>query len=379
MKDKKLIAVVVACALPLLLFVVLMRQKSHLPTLIGVAQEGLNLSVTPDGRFLVQGDTGMMGQLLSYDLTHQRKNSLSPPAYTPGIGTHSMAVLADSHRIAGTGAQFEYQLQTSIAIYDLHNPKNFKIVAANQVAGPALAASPVDNTVAAFNSQGDLCFWDATTAQLMKSWKKIGDFTVNGRNKSVSIPQTLTFSPDGLLLAMAGRADFSQSAGIYKYQYYSGSIELRDVKTGAIVRNLEFPANQPANWPSSSAGWPPVISSLQFSPDGKLLATGCHGAGIAIWKVKDGQLYDIWIHPEHVVIENGRRTIRNMFGGGDLTFSPDSQFIAAASNYGQVNVWQINHGKLMRQIDATGPQTFLKNGKLLATSKDRQFVVFSVP
>ncbi len=379
MKAKRLVIIAIAIALPVVLLGVLSRQKSRLPTLLGLEQQGLNVIVTPDERFLVQGENGTVDQLLAFNLSTKQKSFLRPPSYVPEIGTKSLVALRDSHRIAGTGAQFEYLMQTSIAIYDLQNPKNFKLIASRQVAGPALAASPIDDTVAAFNSQGELCFWNATSGRLLKSWKNIGSSSKGrGRDMSMSVPQALAFSPDGALLAVAGRIDMFASGSKYGFQSYSAAIDLRDVKTGSIVRTLEFPAN-PANLPSAYSGWPPTLSSLQFSPDGKWLATACHGAGVAIWKVVDGQIYGVWFHPERVTIENGRRTVTNMFGGGGLTFSPDSRLVAAASNYAQINVWQIDNSELVRQIDAAGPLTFLKNGKLVASSRERQFMVFSVP
>lgn len=378
MQRKKFIVGGTILVLPLLLAVVLSRQKAQLPQLLSVEQQGRLIVVTPDGRFLIQGDDGIVGKIDAFDFSNSKQFFLRAPTSAPELGSHSLVAMSDSQQVAGTGAQFEYAAQSSIGIYALRNPQNFKIVAPLQVAGPALAASPKDDTLAVFNPQGDLCLWDVSSAQLVQRWKNLGSAVTKSGVKTVLVPQALAFAPDASLLARGGQITFTARGSTFGFYKAYAPVVLHDAKNGRVVRTLELPASRATPQPSLSA-WPPSIDTLRFSPDGKWLATDCNGSAVAIWNVASGQLHGIWDHPERMTIENGQRTVRHMYGGGGLSFSPDSQWLAAPSNYGQVDVWNLKSGALVRQIVAGGPITFLKNGRLVATNQQHQLMAWTIP
>ena len=105
---------------------------------------------------------------------------------------------------------------------------------------------------------------------------------------------------------------FSPAAGIFATGHYDGEIKIWDLATGQLVRTL------------LSDG---VVSSLAFSPDGQLLASGSQyeNSLIRIWSVVDGRLL--------------RTMDGHAHGVTNLLFSPDGQLLVSASYDGEVRVW----------------------------------------
>jgi hypothetical protein len=81
----------------------------------------------------------------------------------------------------------------------------------------------------------------------------------------VSFVTALTFSTDGQMLASNG----------WLYDKYIGEINIWDVKSGRRLRTISGVKK---------------VSSLAFSPDGKLLAAGVEPNTIKLWSLKDGKL-----------------------------------------------------------------------------------------
>ena len=112
---------------------------------------------------------------------------------------------------------------------------------------------------------------------------------------------------------------------------------------------------QDENFPDNS-----VVSSLAFSPDSRLLASGgTHDYLVKLWDVASGK---------HVAtFSMGRGSIIS------LAFSPDGELLAAYDPGGTVVLWNMANRNRVAEIDAheggSGDQTlvFSPDGKLLAT------------
>jgi WD40 repeat protein len=149
----------------------------------------------------------------------------------------------------------------------------------------------------------------------------------------------LAFSPTGQLLAAAG----SREGG-------SKTVKLWRVKDGALVG--AFPA---------SAGGGPVA----FSPDGKLLALGtdylsqARPLGIQLWSVSDRKLVRGVARPE--VPESGYVT--------SVAFSRDSKLIASGDDTGIVTISRVSDGEVVKRIDTANllfvAVAFSPDGQLL--------------
>ncbi len=159
----------------------------------------------------------------------------------------------------------------------------------------------------------------------------------------VSPVGSLTFAPDGKLLAVGG------------YQ----EVQLMDAANGKVLATL--------------SGHADVVRALAFSPDGKWLAAAgglpARSGEIKIWDVQT------------------RRLLRTMQGHNDCIYSvaasPDGKLLASGSYDKLIKLWDVETGKELRNlkdhIDAVFAVTFSPDGKRLASgAQDRTLKIWEV-
>jgi len=101
------------------------------------------------------------------------------------------------------------------------------------------------------------------------------------------------------------------------------------------------------------------VMSVAFSPDGTLLASGCTGKSVWIWRVEDGECLGIWKgHTDEV---------------WSVAFSPDGETLASGSRDGTVRLWKVSNGISLcalqehaRPIPVTSV-AFSPDGRILAS------------
>ena len=100
-----------------------------------------------------------------------------------------------------------------------------------------------------------------------------------GQQLDIPLDRTLfevVFSPDGKILAGTGISVVDRTR--------AGVIKFYEVETGRLINTLT--ATQRTKWSESSKR----VSSIAFSPDGRLLASGSADDGtIKLWEVETGQ------------------------------------------------------------------------------------------
>ena len=210
----------------------------------------------------------------------------------------------------------------------------------------AVAFTPDGNTLAVGYGNGDIALWD------MKTQRQIAQQTVI-RRILTSIPWTLTFSPDGQLLAACGH----EAPAISLWEGHEAFIiSLWDVPTLELVGSFE---EQPHDtWLQNHA-----VSSIAFSADGAILASGSHyDRTVRLWDVTTQR---------HIA-----PLLKNDGDEGDeavnaVAFSPDGTILASAGDDAKIRLWDV---KTQTQIDVLNTNAgtvssiaFHPNGKTLAS------------
>jgi WD40 repeat protein/serine/threonine protein kinase len=122
-----------------------------------------------------------------------------------------------------------------------------------------------------------------------------------------------------------------------------GTIKLWRVADGLEVRTL-----------TEHTAW---VNSVSFSPDGRLLASGSLDGTIKLWRVADGALV---------------RTLKGHTSWvGSVSFSPDGRLLASGSGDKTIKLWRVADGSLVRTLtghtDSVLSVSFSPDGRLLAS------------
>jgi WD40 repeat protein len=254
---------------------------------------------------------------------------------------------------AGDGKTLVTSSEEGIMRWDLATLKLLRRYATAQDRATMLALSPDGKTMAAtvlrriefVNKQGqgmvthkggtDIRLWDVASGE------------EKGKLAEKMFMRHFVYSRDGNRLAVAPTSDVEH-------------VRILDVKTGAVSRDLK----------------PPTESRrvrhnvLCFSPDGKLLASGCDRNGtIWLWEADSGKL---------------RRPLRGGYRALlTVSFSPDSKLLVSAGDDATPRLWEVATGKLLHEL--TGHEemvfsaAFSPDGKRIATaSADTNILIWDV-
>jgi WD40 repeat protein/DNA-binding SARP family transcriptional activator len=299
----------------------------------GHAAEVSSLVTTPDGRTAITAGS-IDGKVAFWDLDGSRRLVHGVPLASRFVADEStprgVAVSPDDRTLAVT------QNDGTVQLLDTSTLEPRAVLEAFD--DPALATdfSPDGRLLAVAADKGGLGLWDARTLTSvrrlkgLRGWIQAVAFSPDGRlvaagdnsgnNRRLLIwdvgsgrqtrlesdfpPSQLTFSPDGRLLAGAGR---------------ERGVEVRDVASGRLVGKPQLDE---------------MARSVTFSPDGKLLFVGLYNGTGTFLSTED------WKPAGPGIRGHGQRIL-------NARFTPDGQTLATSSADGTVQLWDVASRRLI--------------------------------
>ena len=241
---------------------------------------------------------------------------------------------------------------TTVKLWDVATGKSITTFPIPRRAGFGLrsAFSPDGKLFALLSSDGNIRLLDTSNGDqhdVIVSAHDIGEYGVS----SIS---SLTFSPDGKVLASGGGEDCK--------------IKLWDVASGEHIATLN-------SLKKSSTLRAPILSVI-FSPDGKLIAAEFSDGTVNLWDVANRK---------RVAMVEAHESSGFRFG---LSFSPDSKMLASGGSDGwsrsnnkreititEVKLWDVSTGKSIDHIATLfggAPMSFSPDSKMLVSASARE-------
>lgn len=218
--------------------------------------------------------------------------------------------------------------------------------------GPGVAFRPDGQVLAAGESGGAIVLWDVSQpASPVILGTEHPQYWSAGEN--------VTFSPDGKLVALGGCAAIDEVGWCSRAE-----IILWDVSDPALPRILDQLLT------GSRSG----LDGLAFSPNGKLLASG----GCSLTKIDRGCIrgeIQLWnVSKSGTAVTLGTRLVGHADFVSSLAFSPDGKVLASGGRENTIQLWNLSNPfapvALGKTLEGAGPVlsslAFSPDGKILA-------------
>jgi WD40 repeat protein len=299
--------------------------------------------------------------------TGQRTIPLTPAHILMGHneGVYGVAFSPDGGLLATASAD------KTARLWDTATGQPMRTFVGHQSVVDEVAFSPDGTLLATASRDGTARLWDTETGKPVHIFADHEHLTRLAMALGAAEFRDVTFSPDGTLLATAGRDKTARLWNTASGQPertlsgHRGSVSgvafspdgtmLATASEDKTARLWDTATGQPIRTLSGHRGW---VSGVTFSPDGTLLATAHTDNTVLLWHIATGQ----WVHS----LTGHTRAVKG------VAFSPDGTLLATASEDKTARVWDTASGQLMRTL--TGHRGYLTGvafspaGALLATA-----------
>ena len=259
--------------------------------------------------------------------------------HTKWVGEFKSMEFSSDGRTLITGGRWD-----KVDVWDVSTAELLKSMAhGDEVV--SVTYSPDEKTIASGSEDGTIRFWDAASGELIK--------TITGHIYS-EIYST-AYSPDGNTLACgsehkiytwnAQTGDLLNTTpeprcDVYSIKYSpdgkllsttgtSRKARMWDVQTGRFLGSFKAHQHQ-----SRHASNKIRISSVAFSPDGNVLATGGTDNQVYLWEIRTGELY--------LIGERLAEFSEHTESVTSVAFSPDGNVLASGSEDKTIQLWDVN-------------------------------------
>ena len=273
------------------------------------------LAFSSDGDTLACGD--LDGKIELWDLETRTLKSILGDLLGP---VKALQFMAGDTKLVGTGGWTWDRRFGKALLWNLAANTQVPIIAALDQTGAEVelhvAISPNERFLAAASANAywrrkkevpAIQVWDITTEQRV--------FTVEKHSHNI---ETLVFSPDSKILAIADSAN---------------GIQLWGVESQKLLSTIKAPTSS---------------HTLAFSPDGSLLASGGTDGTVRLWSVREGRKVPALRRVSDIV--SRQRPLRTFKAQADnskftaITFSPSGKKFAAANTDGTVCLLETDSG-----------------------------------
>jgi WD40 repeat protein len=265
--------------------------------------------------------------------------------------------------------------ERSINLIIPKSPSQAELIVQTGHLGPvtSIALSPNKKILASGSYDNTIKLWDVETGKELRTLTRQFRPGITGASTNI---YSVSFTPDGKTLASGS----------------SSSVMLWDVESGKELRTIgdssgpvslspdgKTLANEGLNaiklWDVESGKelrtltGHRLISSVAFSVDGKLLASGSWDKTIKLWDVESGkELRTLTGHSESIM---------------SVSFGSDGKTLASGSHDKTIKLWDVESGKELRTLtghsDLVGPVSFSPSGKIIASgSSDKTIKLWDV-
>ena len=278
-------------------------QSPHLITFLSVDGDSSSLvAFSPDGKILASGG-GESALIHLWDITDPRA---AKPLGTPLEGGDlSLAFSPDGKILAALGVD-------AVTLWDVTDPHAAEPLGTPLEGGFSLAFSPDGKILATGSSHGTITLWDFSDPQ---SAKPLGS-PLKGHHDYIT---AVAFSPDGKTLASIGG-------------YKDKTILLWDVTNPRFAKQLGNPL------PGHDGG----AHHLAYMPKNKILATGGYDGKIILWDISEPR------KPKPL-----GAPLKGLGGLTSLTFSPDGKLMAATgekTEKGKILLWDVSNPRAAKPL-----------------------------